>query len=342
LETGEAQTTIELEFCTMHVAILGATGAVGRTMLEVLEERGFPVDRLTLLASERSAGSTLEWRGSSYTLSAPAPGSFRGVDVALFSAGGTRSLEWGPRAADEGAVVIDNSSAWRMDPQVPLVVPEVNAAAIADRPKGIIANPNCSTIQVVVAIKPLHDAAGIKRVVLTTFQSVSGAGEKGKSTLERELAGGSSDGSPFTRPIAANALPQIGGFDAQGWTEEERKMINEPRKIMGIPDLVVAPTCVRVPVEIGHSVELMVEMDRDLSQEEGVEILSGAPGLIVFGKAEEFPTPLDAAGRDEVFVGRIRRDPHLPNILHLWVVADNLRKGAATNAVQIAEQLVLV
>jgi aspartate-semialdehyde dehydrogenase len=308
-------------------------------MLEVLEERGFPVDKLTLLASERSAGTTLAWGGSTHTLSAPATGSFRGVDVALFSAGGARSLEWGPRAAAEGAIVIDNSSAWRMDAEVPLVVPEVNPEAIADRPKGIIANPNCSTIQVVVALKPIQDAAGIKRVVLTTFQSVSGAGEKGKDALERELAGGGLEGSPFTRPIAANALPQIGGFDAQGWTEEERKMINEPRKILGLPDLLVAPTCVRVPVSVGHSVEMMIELERDLTQSEAVEILKGGEGLIVAGNAEDFPTPLDAAGRDEVFVGRVRKDPHLPNILHLWVVADNLRKGAATNAVQIAERL---
>jgi aspartate-semialdehyde dehydrogenase len=323
----------------MHIAILGATGAVGRTMLDVLEERNFPLDQVTLLASERSAGSTLEWRGRQYTLKAPAPGVFRGVDIALFSAGGARSLEWGPRAADEGAVVVDNSSAWRMDPEVPLVVPEVNAAAIADRPKNIIANPNCSTIQVVVALKPLQDAAGLRRVVLTTFQSVSGAGEKGKEALQREIESGDLDGSPFTRPIAANAVPQIGAFDAAGWSEEERKMIFEPRKIMGLPDLAVAPTCVRVPVEVGHSVQMMVELDREMEMEEAIEVLRAGEGLVVAGSAEEFPTPRDSAGRDEVFVGRVRRDPHLPRVLHLWVVADNLRKGAATNAVQIAERL---
>ncbi len=323
----------------MHIAILGATGAVGRTMLEVLEERNFPLDKLTLLASERSAGTTVEWRGKTYTVQAPGPGTFKDVDIALFSAGGARSLEWGPRAAEEGAIVVDNSSAWRMDPQVPLVVPEVNADAAADRPKGIIANPNCSTIQVVVALQPLHAAAGLRRVVVTTFQSVSGAGEKGKEALARELAGGGREGSPFTRPIAANAIPQIGPFDEQGWTEEEIKMILEPRKIMGIPDLVVAPTCVRVPVEVGHSTQLMVELDRDVSREEAVEILSAGQGLVVADAAADFPTPLDAAGRDEVFVGRIRKDSHLPNVVHLWVVADNLRKGAATNAVQIAERL---
>jgi aspartate-semialdehyde dehydrogenase len=323
----------------MHVAILGATGAVGRTMLEVLEERNFPVDQLTLLASERSAGSKLTWKGREYTLEAPKQGSFEGVDVALFSAGGARSLEWGPRAASEGAVVVDNSSAWRMDPQVPLVVPEVNAAAIAERPKGIIANPNCSTIQVVVALEPLRQAAGLRRVVLTTFQSVSGAGEKGKEALQREISSGSREGSPFTRPIAANAVPQIGPFDANGWSEEERKMIFEPRKIMGLPDLKVAPTCVRVPVEISHSVELMVELERDMSVAEALEALEAAPGVVLTRNAEDFPTPRDAAGRDEVFVGRVRADPDYPNVLHLWVVADNLRKGAATNAVQIAEQL---
>jgi aspartate-semialdehyde dehydrogenase len=325
----------------MHIAILGATGAVGRTMLEVLEEREFPVERLTLLASGRSAGKTIEWRGRQHTVQAPEPGCFRGVDVALFSAGGGRSLEWGPLAADEGAVVIDNSSAWRMDPEVPLVVPEVNPEAIDDRSKGIIANPNCSTIQVVVALHPLQVAAGLQRVVMTTFQSVSGAGEKGSEALRREVAGGGSDGSPFTRPIAANAVPQIGAFDAGGWSEEERKMLNESRKILGLPGLYAAATCVRVPVEVGHSVQVMAELERDLSRDEAVEVLSAAPGLVVTGAAEEFPTPRDVAGRDEVFVGRIRSDPHRPATLHLWVVADNLRKGAATNAVQIAERLLV-
>jgi aspartate-semialdehyde dehydrogenase len=308
-------------------------------MMDVLAEREFPVERLTLLASERSAGTKLEWHGREYTVEAPRPGSFEGVDIAIFSAGGARSLEWAPRAAEEGAIVVDNSSAWRMDPDVPLVVPEVNAAALEARPKGIIANPNCSTIQVVVALNPIHQVAGVRRVVLTTFQSVSGAGEKGKEALRREVAGEPEGPTPFTRPIAANAIPQIGAFDEAGWTEEERKMINEPRKIMGIPDLKVAPTCVRVPVEVSHSVEMMIETEREMSRDEAVEVLSSSPGLIVTGSAADFPTPREAAGRDEVFVGRIRTDPHLPRTLHLWVVADNLRKGAATNAVQIAESL---
>ncbi len=323
----------------MHVAILGATGAVGRTMLEVLREREFPVEQLSLFASERSAGATVEWCGRQYTIRAPEPGCFRGVDVALFSAGGARSLEWAPRAADEGAVVVDNSSAWRMDPHVPLVVPEVNADAVRVRPKGIIANPNCSTIQVVVALKPLHDASPLRRIVMTTFQSVSGAGEKGRDALQREHSGMDWQGSPFTRPIAANAVPQIGAFDVDGWSEEERKMINEPRKIMSIPDLPIAPTCVRVPVEVGHSIQVMIEQERAIDREEAIGILSSGAGLVLSKGDDDFPTPRDAAGEDAVYVGRVRTDPHLRGVLHFWVVADNLRKGAATNAVQIAEIL---
>ncbi|MBA2670549.1 MAG: aspartate-semialdehyde dehydrogenase, partial [Gemmatimonadetes bacterium] len=215
----------------MHLAILGATGAVGRTMLDVLAERSFPVDRLTLLASPRSAGTAIRWGGRDHEVRAPAPGSFRDVDIALFSAGAARSLEWAPRAVDEGAVVIDNSSAWRMDAAVPLVVPEVNADAIAVRGKGIIANPNCSTIQVVVPLRPLHDAAGLTRLVLTTFQSTSGAGEKGVAALRRERDGEPGE-SPFSREIYRNVIPQIGEFEDSGWSEEERKMIDEPRKIL--------------------------------------------------------------------------------------------------------------
>jgi aspartate-semialdehyde dehydrogenase len=323
----------------MNIAVLGATGAVGRTMLEVLAERELPIERLTLLASERSAGTTIAWRGREHRVEAPAPGCFRGVDVALFSAGAARSREWGPRAADEGAVVVDNSSAWRTDPEVPLVVPEVNAAAIRERPKGIVANPNCSTIQLVVALHPLHRAAGLRRVVLTTFQSVSGAGEKGREALRRELAGETPGESPFTRPIAGNAVPQIGAFEPDGWTEEERKMVNEPRKILGLPGLAVAPTCVRVPVEVGHSIQAMVELERELDRDAAIEALRAAAGLELFADAAAFPTPRDAAGRDPVLVGRVRVDPDVPRTLHLWIVADNLRKGAATNAVQIVEHL---
>ena len=332
----------------MHVAILGATGAVGRTLLTVLAERGVAVDRLTLLASERSAGQRLSWGGKEWTVEVPRPGVFRGVDYAIFSAGADRSREWGPVAASEGAVVVDNSSAWRMDPQVPLVVPEVNLAAARTRPLGIIANPNCSTIQMVVALQALHKAGGLTRVVATTFQSVSGAGETGLDTLRRENAGEGLtlplvaqpvEGSPFKRRISGNVIPQIGDFDAEGWTGEERKMIDETRKILALPDLAVAATCVRVPVDVGHSVQLMVETERDLSVDAARRALTLFPGILLQGAADGYPTPWEAAGRDPVFVGRIRKDPEFANTLHLWVVADNLRKGAATNAVQIVQGL---
>ncbi len=323
----------------MHLAIVGATGAVGRTMLRVLAERKIEVDHLTLIASARSAGKTLQWGGREWTVRAPAPGCFRGVDIALFSAGADRSREWAPRAADEGAVVVDNSSAWRMDPGVPLVVPEVNAAAIAERPRGIIANPNCSTIQVVVALKPLHEAAGLRRVVMTTFQSVSGAGEGGRDVLRAETRGETVDDNSFARPIVGNAIPEIGSFDAEGWSAEERKMTNETRKILALPELAVAATCVRVPVDIGHSVQVMVETERELPLDRARQALAALAGIQVADSAAGYRTPLEIVDRDEVFVGRLRADPHLPRTLHLWVVADNLRKGAATNAVQIAEHL---
>ena len=332
----------------MHLAVLGATGAVGRTMLAVLAERGLAVDRLTLLASERSAGERVQWGGREWTVEVPRPGVFRGVDYALFSAGATRSREWGPVAAEEGAVVVDNSSAFRMDPDVPLVVPEVNLAAARDRPRGIIANPNCSTIQVVVALQALHRAGGLRRVLATTYQSVSGAGETGRSTLRRENAGEGLtlprvaqpvEGSPFARRIAGNVIPQIGDFDDEGWTGEERKIMEETRKILGLPGLAVAATCVRVPVEVGHSVQVMVETERELSAEAARRAMALFPGILLQGGPEAYPTPWEAAGRDPVFVGRIRKDPEVPNTLHFWVVADNLRKGAATNAVQIVQGL---
>jgi aspartate-semialdehyde dehydrogenase len=321
----------------MHVAVLGATGAVGRTILHVLEERSFPVDRLTLLASPRSAGARVSWGGREHEIRVPSAEAFRGVDVAIFSAGAARSREWAPIAAGEGAVVVDNSSAWRMDPSVPLVVPEVNAPAVAARERGIIANPNCSTIQMVVALRPLQLAAGLRRVIVTTFQSVSGAGENGRAALRRESGGEGEGDSPFTRPIHGNVVPQIGGFDEDGWSEEERKMIQEPRKILGLPSLRVAPTCVRVPVEVSHAVQLSVELERGISLSEARAVLTAAPGIVLAGGADGFATPREVAGRDEVFVGRLRADPDSSDMLHLWVVADNLRKGAATNAVQIAE-----
>jgi aspartate-semialdehyde dehydrogenase len=323
----------------MHVALLGATGAVGRTMLQVLSERRLPIDRLTLLASPRSAGRYIEWGGAKWECSVAEPGVFRDVDFALFSAGADRSKQWGPVAAEEGAIVVDNSSAWRMDPQVPLVVPEVNAAAARDRPKGIIANPNCSTIQMVVALEAIRQAAGLSRVVASSYQSVSGAGETGRDALRAEAERGVAEESPFARPIAWNVIPQIGDFDAEGWTGEERKMILETRKILSLPDLAVAATCVRVPVDVGHSVQVMAETERDISVEEARAALAAFPGVIVAEGPADYPTPRELAGRDEVFVGRIRKDPYLPRTLHLWVVADNLRKGAATNAVQIVEEL---
>ncbi|HYW11802.1 MAG TPA: aspartate-semialdehyde dehydrogenase [Longimicrobium sp.] len=323
----------------MHVALLGATGAVGRTMLQVLAERGLGVDRLTLLASGRSAGRMIEWGGRAWECRVAEPGVFRDVDFALFSAGADRSREWGPVAASEGAIVVDNSSAFRMDPQVPLVVPEVNAAAAADRPKGIIANPNCSTIQMVVALEAIRRTAGLVRVVASSYQSVSGAGETGRDALRAESETGAAEGSPFARPIAGNVIPQIGDFDGEGWTGEERKMILETRKILSLPDLPVAATCVRVPVDVGHSVQVMAETEREISVEEARAALAGFPGVIVADGPSDYPTPRETAGRDEVFVGRIRTDPYLPRTLHLWVVADNLRKGAATNAVQIVEEL---
>lgn len=320
----------------MRLAILGATGAVGRTMLAQLEERQFPADSLVLLASERSAGTTLAWRGREWTVEVPTPGAFADVDVALFSAGAERSRQWAPVAAEAGAIVIDNSSAWRMHPRVPLVVPEVNAAAAAERPLGIIANPNCATIQLVVALAALQRVRQLRRVVVTTLQSVSGAGQRGVSTLGTELAGGVAAESPFVAPIAGNVIPWIGARREDGWSEEEDKIRNETRKILGLPELAVVATCVRVPVEVGHSLTAAVELSEPLSPVQARAALEAMPGVVFYDDARD-PLPRSAAGTDAVRVGRLRADPDLANVLHLWVVADNLRKGAATNAVQIAE-----
>jgi aspartate-semialdehyde dehydrogenase len=321
----------------MRVAVLGATGAVGRTMLRVLEERRFPADELVLLASERSAGETLRCQDRDWKVQAVTAGAFRNCDVALFSAGAARSREWGPVAAEAGAIVIDNSSAWRMDPQVPLVVPEVNGRRAADPPKGIIANPNCATIQLVVAVEALRRAAGLKRVLATTFQSVSGAGNKGIAALDAELGGSSSQESPFIAPIAHNVLPYIGSRDGDGWNEEEEKIRLETRKILELPDLPVAATCVRVPVRVGHSISATVETERAISLDSINEAFRAMDNLVYC--AEKDPLPVHAAGQDSVYVGHVRIDRDLPNTLHMWVVADNLRKGAATNAVQIAEAI---
>ena len=320
----------------MRAAVLGATGAVGRTMLRVLEERLPAVEEVVLLASPRSAGARVEWRGRPWEVRVAGPGVFEGCDVALFSAGSGLSREWGPRAAGEGAVVVDNSSAWRMDPEVPLVVPEVNAERAADRPKGIIANPNCSTIQVVVPLEAIRRAAGLVRVVLSTYQSVSGAGQKGIAAYSAEREGGRAESSPFPGPIFGNVIPRIGPMGEDGWTEEETKMRNESRKILGLPSLQVAATCVRVPVEIGHAVTAAVETERPLDAAEAAEAIAAMPGVQVFG-VDRDPLPLETADTDDVYVGRLRRDPDRSNVLHMWIVADNLRKGAATNAVQIAD-----
>jgi aspartate-semialdehyde dehydrogenase len=326
----------------MKVAVLGATGAVGRTMLRVLSERGFAADALVPLASPESAGRSVEWNGRQWAVRAPDAEAFEGCGVALFSAGADRSREWAPVAAAAGAVVVDNSSAWRMDPEVPLVVPEVNAAAAAQRPRGIIANPNCATIQMVLPLASLYRAAGLRRVIATTFQSVSGAGSKGTEALQAEQGNadaGKADGSPFTTRIAGNVIPFIGPRLETGWNEEEEKIRAESRKILGLPSLELAATCVRVPVEVGHSVAITAELERPLSVADAAAAIGAFAGVEVYG-ADRDPTPREVAGRDVVAVGRLRRDPDHENVLHFWVVGDNLRKGAATNAVQIAEQVV--
>jgi aspartate-semialdehyde dehydrogenase len=322
----------------MKIAVLGATGAVGRTMLRVLEERALPVDELVLLASERSAGSVLRCLGRDWTVRAVAPDSFEGCDFALFSAGAGRSKEWAPVAAAAGAIVIDNSSGWRMDPDVPLVVPEVNGRRAVHPPKGIIANPNCAAIQTVVALEAIRRAAGLRRIVMTTLQSVAGAGNKGISALDQELAGKTAADSPFVAPIAHNVIPFIGPRADDGWNEEEEKIRAETRKILELPDLPVAATCVRVPVRIGHSVSVTIETERPLSREAALAALAQMQGIAPAG--EHDPLPLHAAGTDEVYVGHVRVDHDVANTLHIWVVADNLRKGAATNAVQILESIV--
>jgi aspartate-semialdehyde dehydrogenase len=321
----------------MRIALLGATGAVGRTMLKVLDERQFPADELVLLASERSAGEVLRCRGRDWTVQAVTAEAFEGCDVALFSAGASRSREWAPIAAKAGALVIDNSSAWRMDPEVPLVVPEVNGKRAIDPPKGIIANPNCSTIQLVVALEAVRREAGLRRVVVTTLQSVSGAGNKGIAALDAELAHGKAAETPFVAPIAHNVLPYIGPRAPDGWNEEEDKVRAETRKILELPELPVAATCVRVPVRVGHSISATVETERPIDAAALSDAFRRMPNLVLC--EQDDPLPIHAAGQDDVYVGHVRIDRDLPNTLHMWVVADNLRKGAATNAVQIAETI---
>ena len=330
---------------TYSVAILGATGLVGRTMLQVLDERNFPVREIMPLASERSRGKKIDFRGSTFVTEVPSREIFSKADIALFSAGAGASRQWAPVAADAGAVVIDNSSAFRMDPEVPLVVPEVNPEVIVDadgRPKGIIANPNCSTIQMVIVLKPLHDRYRIRRVVVSTYQSVTGKGKEGRDALEDELAGKVPGSFVHVHQIAFNAVPHIDVFQENGYTKEEMKMVGETRKIMCDESLSVSPTAVRIPVYGGHGESLNIEFEDDFEIGEIRELLAGSPGIIVQDDPSSniYPMPLTSYEKDEVFVGRIRRDYWHPKTLNMWIVADNLRKGAATNAVQIAEQLV--
>ena len=328
-----------------NVAIVGATGAVGNEMIQVLEDRGFPVGDLRLFASERSAGETLPYKEEDYNVDLLTEKAFSGIDIALFSAGEKISLEFAPKAAESGAIVIDNSSAFRMVPEVPLVIPEVNPQAVAWH-KGIIANPNCSTIQMVVAIKPLHDKARIKRIVVTTFQSVSGKGKEAMDELFEQTRAilGFQDvkAEVFPYQIAFNCLPHIDEFLDNSYTKEEMKMVNETRKILEDDSIRITATTVRVPVYIGHSESVNIETDGKLTANEARAILSAAPGVIVYDdpKRNIYPVPINVSGKDEVFVGRIREDESIPNGLNLWIVADNLRKGAATNAVQIAEMLI--
>ncbi|MDL2290977.1 aspartate-semialdehyde dehydrogenase [Desulfovibrio sp. OttesenSCG-928-F20] len=329
---------------SLTVAVAGATGAVGREMLATLEAREFPADNIIALASSRSTGVTLPFRGGELVVQELTEQSFAGVDLALFSAGGDASKQFAPHAVASGCVVVDNSNAWRMDERCPLVVPEVNPKALAAH-KGIIANPNCSTIQMVVALAPLHQAAGIKRVVVSTYQAVSGTGQKAIAELENQVRQMFNMQEPevkvYPHRIAFNCLPQIDVFLDNGYTKEEMKMANETVKILGDPGIMVTATAVRVPVFYGHSEALNIEFIRPLNAMQARGILSTAPGLVVLDNPGEkiYPMPIDAAGEDAVFVGRIRDDESQPNTINMWVAADNIRKGAALNTVQIAERL---
>lgn len=326
------------------VAVLGK-GAVGQELLKILAERQFPVGELRILATARSAGQQVEWQGDTYTVQEVSEAAFTGVDFAFFAGNTEASRVWGPVAATAGAVVIDKSNAWRMDPNVPLVVPEVNAAAL-DAHQGIIASPNCSTIQLVCVLQPLHAAVGLRRVVVSTYQAVSGTGREAMDELEAQTDA-IANGQPVPREvyphqIVQNVIPQCDSFDAEsGFTLEELKLTNESRKIMDLPDLALTATAVRVPVLIGHSESVWVETERKLTRAEALALLAEAPGVTVIDQpeAQQYPLALTAAGQDDVFVGRLREDVANENALWFWCVSDNLRKGAATNAVQIAETL---
>lgn len=335
-----------------HVAILGATGAVGEQMLKMLDLVKFPISQLTLLSSARSSGKQVEFQGNTYTVQEAKPESFEGVDIALFSAGGSISKQFAKEATDRGAIVIDNTSAFRMDPDVPLVVPEVNADDLHNH-NGIIANPNCSTIQMVVALEPLRQQLGLQRVVVSTYQAVSGAGQAAideLTTQSTQMLNGEEPvanvlpvkGADKHHPIAFNALPQIDVFQENGFTFEEMKMINETKKILHLPLLPVAATCVRLPIVTGHSESVTVHLSQAATREQVKAILEEGPGITVQDQPEEqvYPTPLASVGHPDVFVGRIRQDMDDPQVFHMWVVSDNLLKGAAYNSVQIAQELI--
>ncbi len=323
----------------MKVAVVGATGLVGTKMLQVLAERNFPVSELVPVASERSVGKEVEFKGKKYKVVSMTDAIAAKPAVALFSAGGGTSLEWAPKFADAGITVIDNSSAWRMDATKKLIVPEINADALTKADK-IIANPNCSTIQMVVALNPLHKKYGIKRIVVSTYQSVTGTGVKAVTQLMNERNGVTGE-MAYKYPIDLNAIPQIDVFLDNGYTKEEMKMVNETKKIMRDDSIRVTSTTVRIPVMGGHSESANVEFSKDFELSDVKSLLAGAPGVVVVDDPAnaKYPMPMDAHEKDEVFVGRLRRDDTQPNTLNMWIVSDNLRKGAATNAVQIAEYL---
>ena len=330
---------------TYVVAVVGATGAVGNEMVATLEERNFPVKKLRLFASDRSEGKMLKYKDTDISVETLQESSFEGIDIALFSAGAERSKIWAPVAVQSGCVVVDNSSQWRMDPAVPLVVPEVNPDDLKWH-KGIIANPNCSTIQMVVVLKPIHDVAKIKRVVVTTFQSVSGTGQKAMDELLQQtkdlLNFREATCTVYPYQIAFNVLPHIDKFLENDYTKEEMKMVNETRKILGDESIRVTATTVRVPVFRGHSESVNIETEKKLTANDVRAILSNAPGVVVFDAPHKnvYPFPVHVAGKDETYVGRIREDESIEKGINLWIVADNLRKGAALNAVQIAERLI--
>lgn len=327
------------------VAVVGATGAVGKEMVSILEERDFPAEKLRLFASEHSEGKIMEFRDIEIPVETLNDNSFKGIDIALFSAGAERSKIWAPVAVRSGCIVVDNSSQWRMDTEVPLVVPEVNVDDLKWH-KGIIANPNCSTIQMVAVLKPIHDAAKIKRVVVTTFQSVSGTGQKAMDELLQQTTDlinfKEIKCNVYPHQIAFNVLPHIDKFLENGYTKEEMKMVNETRKILGDNSIRITATTVRVPVFRCHSESLNIETEKKLAANEARAILSKAPGVVVFDAPDKnvYPLPIDVAGKDETYAGRIREDESIENGINMWIVADNLRKGAALNTVQIAEKLI--